>query len=132
MSGDCGILILDDEPLILMDLEFAAEDRGCRYFTAANASKALQLIEDNAEEIDVAILDVTLGPGKTCQPVANALAERGIPYLLHTGDLDRHDELVRELQAQLVAKPAQSHEVIDAALALATEAEMQTRRTAAG
>ena len=30
MRGPCTILLVEDEPLILMDLEWAVEDHGCR------------------------------------------------------------------------------------------------------
>jgi DNA-binding response OmpR family regulator len=108
------ILMLEDEPLILMDLEFAAEDAGARPLCASSVREALSILQ--AETVDSAILDVTLKDGETCVPVARALDERGIPYLLHSGDLDRHDETVRGLRAELVAKPASAAGVIARAL----------------
>jgi DNA-binding response OmpR family regulator len=109
-----NILMLEDEPLILMDLEFAAEDAGARPLCASSVREALSILQ--AETVDSAILDVTLKDGETCVPVARALDERGIPYLLHSGDLDRHDETVRGLRAELVAKPASAAGVIARAL----------------
>jgi DNA-binding response OmpR family regulator len=109
-----NILMLEDEPLILMDLEFAAEDAGARPLCASSVREALSILQ--AEPVDSAILDVTLKDGETCVPVARALDERGIPYLLHSGDLDRHDETVRGLRAELVAKPASAAGVIARAL----------------
>lgn len=112
-----NILMLEDEPLILMDLEFAAEDVGARALCASSVGEALSILD--AEPIDSAILDVTLKDGETCVPVARALDERGIPYLLHSGDLDRHDETVRGLGAELVAKPASAAGVIARAISYA-------------
>jgi DNA-binding response OmpR family regulator len=112
-----NILMLEDEPLILMDLEFAAEDAGARALCASSVKEALSILRD--EPVDSAILDVTLKDGETCVAVARALDERGIPYLLHSGDLDRHDETVRELKAELVAKPASAAGVIARALSYA-------------
>lgn len=116
MTNSHTILLLDDEPLILMDLEFAAQDRQCKVLAAANCSEALALIEDNGNTIDVAILDVSLGRGRTCFPVAHMLDRMGIPYLLHSGDLDRHDERIRDLKAELIAKPAAAERVVAAAI----------------
>lgn len=116
-----NILMLEDEPLILMDLEFAAEDVGARALCASSVSEALSILQ--AEPIDSAILDVTLKDGETCVPVARALDERGIPYLLHSGDLDRHDETVRGLGAELVAKPASAAGVIARAIGYAERSE---------
>ena len=116
MSETYNILLLEDEPLILMDLEMAAEDLGCTVHSTTTAEAALSLIEQHDEELDVAILDVSLGGGKTCVPVANALKQVGIPFILHSADLDRHNERIRELDAELIAKPAPSDKVIEIAL----------------
>lgn len=119
MSQYLTILLLEDEPLILMDLEFAAEDRGCEVLTATTSDAALNLLNDSSRTVDTAILDVSLGNGKTCFPVAAELEKRGIPYILHSGDLDRHNERVRELNAELIAKPASADHVVGTAIARA-------------
>lgn len=114
MTDGCAVLLLEDEPLVLMDLEFAAEDQGCRPLSATCVTKALIHIESN--RVDVAVLDVTLSATENCVPVARALETRGIPYLLHSGDLDRQNEVVRSLDAELIAKPADADLVIGKAL----------------
>lgn len=113
--ASCTILLLDDEPLILMDLECAAEDEGCRSLCATSTGQALAMLS-GAHHIDVAVLDVTLQNGETCVPVARELERLRIPYLLHSGDLDRHDETVRALGSELIAKPACSARVIRRAM----------------
>ncbi|MXO66971.1 response regulator [Altericroceibacterium endophyticum] len=113
--SDCTILLLDDEPLILMDLEFAVEDKGCAALCSSTVQQAIDLLEQT-ETIHVAILDVTLQDGETCVPVARALEQRGIPFVLHSGDLDRQDETVRDLDAELIAKPSSADSVIRRAL----------------
>lgn len=125
-----SILILEDEPLILLDLELAAQDRGCEVHAVATCEAAVEVME-KAERIDVAILDVSLGRGETCFPVAHELSERGIPYILHSGDLDRHDEMIRSIKATLVAKPAASDKVISAAIVCAEGEDPEAVRTAA-
>lgn len=114
----CVILLVEDEPLILMDLEFAAEDEGCEAICATCCREGLRAIE-GAGRIDVAVLDVSLKRGENCEAVARELERRGIPYLLHSGDLDRHDETVRRLGAPLFPKPASAAQVIAAAIRLA-------------
>lgn len=116
MNDCCTILLLEDEPLILMDLELAAHDRGCRCLTATTVEQALGHLGDGPMKPDVAVLDVTLQYGETCLPVARELRRLGIPYILHSGDLDRQDEQIHKLDAQLVPKPASSSRVIDVAL----------------
>lgn len=110
----CRVLVLDDEPLILLDLEFAVEDAGCLALTALEVREALDLLQTGP--VAAAILDVSLGQGQTCEPVAQALAERGVPYVLHTGDLDRMDETVRQLGGVLVPKPTPAASVVQRAL----------------
>lgn len=114
-----AILLLEDEPLILMDLEFAAEDRGCQVYCATSVAAAMSHLEKS--QIDVAVLDVTLKGTETCVPVAEELDRRGIPYLLHSGDLNRADETVRNLGVKHLPKPADSDVVIDAALDILKE-----------
>ena len=113
-----NILLLEDEPLILLDLEFAAEDLGCQVYSASSCSQAMDLLEANSA-IDVAVLDVSLQNDETCFPVAEHLKERGIPFILHSGNLDRHDESIRNLNALLIAKPAAAEKVIGTAIARA-------------
>ena len=118
MSEGCRILLLDDEPLILMDLEFAAEDKDCLPLTATNVKEALAHIEAG-DGVSCAVLEVTLRDGETCVPVARELERRSIPYILHSGDLNRQEGTLASLDAQLIAKPACSRRVVDTALSLA-------------
>ncbi|MEM6857975.1 MAG: response regulator [Pseudomonadota bacterium] len=127
----CQILVLEDEPLILMDLEFAAQDLGCTALLASSVEEALSRIADNKDALSVAVLDVSLGEGRNCFAVAEELDRLGIPFILHSGDLDRHDEKVRELNAQLIAKPASADKVIAAAIAYAKGESVDTPRTVA-
>ena len=85
MPGPRRILIVEDEPLIAMMLEdyLDALDREVAG-TADNVASALALLGDG-DGIDAAILDVNLKGGDTCWPIADALASRGIPFLLATG-----------------------------------------------
>ncbi|WP_245647741.1 response regulator [Novosphingobium lentum] len=115
------ILVLDDEPMILLDLEFAIEDIGCIPLAALNTTQALRHVENGC--VTAAILDVSLGGGQTCECVARELAARGVPYILHTGDLDRMDEAVRQLGGKLVPKPTPASVVVSTML----EAAQQSR-----
>lgn len=116
MSGGCTILLLEDEPLILMDLELAAQDNGCVCLVATRVDQAFAHLHKADPLPDVAVLDVTLQDGETCLPVARELERLGIPYILHSGDLDRHNENIGQLEAELMSKPASSDQVIAAAM----------------
>ncbi|QFT57505.1 Alkaline phosphatase synthesis transcriptional regulatory protein PhoP [Sulfitobacter sp. THAF37] len=110
------ILVLDDEALILMDLEFSLADAGFTPVTASSAERALALIEEDRP--DAAVLDVNLGRGNTCEPVAARLKDIGVPFVLHTGDLDRQGEMVTRFEVPIVAKPSSPEEIRQAILSL--------------
>jgi CheY-like chemotaxis protein len=80
MPGPQKILIVEDEPLIAMMLEdfLDALDRIVAGMADSVAS-ALELVE--AGGIDAAVMR----GGETCWPIADALAARGIPFVLATG-----------------------------------------------
>ncbi len=110
------VMILEDEPFIAMDLQFAFQDAGASASVAATCADAFELLEQ--QQIDAAVLDVNLGKGATCEPVALALRKAGIPFVLHTGDLDRQGEHLRSLNAPVLAKPTVAREVAERVLRL--------------
>ncbi len=84
MSGPQHILVVEDEPLIAMMLEDFLEVLGKSLAGSAdNVATALDLVAGGG--IDAAILDVNLRGGQQSWPVADALAEKGIPFVFATG-----------------------------------------------
>jgi CheY-like chemotaxis protein len=77
------VLVVEDEALVAMLVEDALSDAGAIVIgPAATVSEALGLL---ARELpDVAVLDLNLA-GETSTPVADALAARGIPFVVATG-----------------------------------------------
>ena len=104
------ILILEDEPLIAMDLELAVNDLGLQAVTAIDNEEAAQLFAEH--DIAGAILDVSLGRRETCKPTAALLSEAHCPFILHTGDLNRIGEHLREIKAPVIAKPRPAQDVV--------------------
>ena len=93
------VLLVEDETLVLMNLEDIVEALGCTIVgPAMRISRAMELL-DGLPELDAAVLDVNLG-GETIFPVAERLAERGIPMVFTTGygreglPADWHDAVV--------------------------------------
>ena len=84
MTGQQRILIVEDEPLIAMMLEDFLDvlDRAVAGI-ADNVAAALDLIAQGG--VDAAILDVNLRAGETSWPIADTLAEAGIPFVIATG-----------------------------------------------
>ena len=84
MPDRARILVVEDEPLIAMMLEDFLDvlDRDLAGL-ADSVETALPLVAGGG--IDAAILDVNLRGGETSWPIADALAEAGIPFVLATG-----------------------------------------------
>ena len=78
-----AILMVEDELVITLDLERAIMDAGgFPVGPATTVSGALRLL--NVERVNGAILDVDLW-GEDVTPVVEALLDRGIPFIFHTG-----------------------------------------------
>lgn len=87
MTSPKQILIVEDEPLIAMMLEDFLEvlDRQVAG-TADSVGTAMAIIEQGG--VEGAILDLNLRGGEKSLPVAEALAERNIPFVFATGGGD--------------------------------------------
>lgn len=78
------ILVVEDEALVAMLVEDALLDAGATVLgPAATVAEALALLEREAPP-DAAVLDLNLA-GETSTPVADALAARGLPFVIATG-----------------------------------------------
>lgn len=96
------VLIVEDEPIIGLALEEILEAIGCQ--TAGIAVRVMQALDLLAEmPVDAAILDVNLH-GEQSYPVADALADRGIPFIFATGYGDQ-EHPQRHKHAPTVTKP---------------------------
>lgn len=78
------VLILEDEAMITMMMEDMLTDLGCEIVgPAATVAAAIALI--GKTEMDVGLLDLSLGQGETGYPVADALVAKGVPFAFVTG-----------------------------------------------
>ena len=77
------VLVVEDEVVLAMMLEDLFADAGAHVVgPAATVEQAIALIDSQA--IDVALLDVFLRD-QLSDPVAEALRQRGVPYVLANG-----------------------------------------------
>jgi len=77
------ILIVDDEPMVAIDLEFVLLAAGFEIAgVTGNLATALSIVESGI--CDAALLDANL-VGVSAAPIATALAARGIPFLVLSG-----------------------------------------------
>ena len=104
------VLLVEDEVFIAVDLQHALEAMGADVVYARTAVMASAALREGA--FDAAVLDVTLGSRDTCSDIAAALLARGTPFVLHSGDLDRQGEIVANIDAPIVPKPAEPDDVV--------------------
>jgi two-component system, chemotaxis family, sensor kinase Cph1 len=77
------VLVVEDDPIIAMTQTTILEDAGCVVLgPAPGVDQALRMVA--GDRVDLALLDVSLG-SETVYPVADALAERGVPFVFLTG-----------------------------------------------
>ena len=77
------VLVVEDEFLLAMELEGLLSRSGCDVLgPAATVVQALAVVRD--QEPEVAVLDVNL-KGERVTPVAAALYDRGVPFVVITG-----------------------------------------------
>jgi DNA-binding response OmpR family regulator len=77
-----SILIVEDEPLIVMDITQAFEATGAALTTTNTLKHALILVEHDG--LSGAILDHALGDGNSSL-LCQRLKERGIPFMIYSG-----------------------------------------------
>ena len=103
------ILVVEDEMLILMMTEDLLEANGCKSISAAaTVAQALALIASNG--FDVAVLDMNLN-GDSSQAVADALAEKGVPFVFVTGHARRSTPDVHSQRPKLT-KPYEPQKLV--------------------
>jgi CheY-like chemotaxis protein len=78
------VLVVEDEPLIAMLLEDMLSDLEVTIAGVAESVPAALDLLQGLEEVDGAILDMNLR-GRSVEPVAEALAKRGIPFVFASG-----------------------------------------------
>ncbi len=110
MHGDTGgggaglrILVVEDELVLAMELEALVTRLGHAVLgPVPTVGRALALLE--RKQPDAALLDVNLG-GEPATPVAEALLERGVPFVLVTGygEEQLHEAVFRD--ARRLGKP---------------------------
>ena len=77
-----SVLVVEDEAVVAIDLEFALEELGHSVVGAGRLSEAMSAVQSS--DFDLAILDVNLN-GEPSYPVASVLEAKGVPFVFVTG-----------------------------------------------
>ncbi|MEO6153053.1 MAG: response regulator [Croceibacterium sp.] len=105
------VLVVEDEFIIALDLSETVQDLGYTLEGPFDETRhALAAIEDQMP--DVAILDVFTADGEV-YPVADALTEKGVPIIFHSGHVPPQEMRDRYPDAQACAKPCPPGQMID-------------------
>ena len=107
-----SILVVEDEPLIAMDITGAFEGTGANLTTTNTLKHAKLLVEHDG--LSAAILDHALSDGDSTS-LCTRLKERGIPFLMYSGYPTIEDTCK---DAPRLVKPAGHAQLLDAVEAL--------------
>lgn len=102
-------LLLEDEPLISMDIEMTLEAAGFDVATVMSSADANAWLDGNAA--DVAIVDIMLRDGR-CDEFVSRLEKAGVPFVVHSGDLPGAYDGTPFAQGVCLNKPAQAEELV--------------------
>ena len=108
------LLVVEDDYLIGKDFADALRELGADVIgPVGNVDDALDLLAETLD-IDGVVLDLNLG-GEMSYPIADALAERSIPFVFTTG-YDSSKIAARFSEAPCCEKPVQLSDVVEALL----------------
>jgi PAS domain S-box-containing protein len=106
------ILVVEDEPVVAMELHQLLARLGCEVIgPAGTLDEAMALASSSSgSSIDVGILDVNLH-GQTCYPLADLLATRGVPVVYTSGYGELPEGRAARDNAVLLCKPVSDRDL---------------------
>jgi DNA-binding response OmpR family regulator len=103
-----AVLVLEDEPLICLDLAELLTNSGARVLTARRVDDAVRLAE--TAKLSAAVLDVKV-KGQDCSAICRRLADRGVPFIFYTG-YKTAPILSEWAKAPVVSKPSTPDDIV--------------------
>ncbi len=110
--GGRSILLVEDEPIIALDIQMAFENAGARVFAVKAMSDAMRFVDQ--DDLSAAVLDFGRGNAEA-DTICGRLKERGVPFVLHSGY--GHVGDVSEGGA-VVPKPADTNDLVKTVVGL--------------
>ena len=104
-----SILIVEDEPLIALDVHAALSTSGASLIAATRLAEARDLIR--RAEVSAAVVDINLG-GEDCSSVCQALSDHRIPFIFYTGNANA-DVIKAWPHAPVLTKPASPERILE-------------------
>jgi DNA-binding response OmpR family regulator len=109
-----SVLIVEDEPLIALDVHAALSTSGASLIAATHLAEARELIR--RAEVSAAVVDINLG-GEDCAPVCQALSAQRIPFMFYTGNVAT-DVIRAWPAAPVLTKPAPPQSIVESVVKL--------------
>jgi CheY-like chemotaxis protein len=109
LMGVC-VLIVEDEPIVALDLASILEDAGADVLGPALTLEAADRLSENGH-IAVAVLDIRLG-AQTVDSVARKLHQRSVPIIFHTGHGSAAALKAQWPDSYFLLKPAKTEELL--------------------
>lgn len=106
------ILVVEDEPLIALELMQTIEDAGGIIAGSPRSRRDALDLADRGD-VHVALLDVRLSDGTSFE-VADRLTARGIPFLFCTADGEDRSQFSAWPGVPVIAKPHRPEVMLDA------------------
>lgn len=102
-----AVLVVEDEPLILLDVETALQEAGFEVVAVANAAQALAAFDAEPERFKGLITDIRLGAGQSGWDLARHLrqARPTIPVIYISGDSAIHWSAEGVPESVMITKP---------------------------
>jgi CheY-like chemotaxis protein len=118
LSGQ-SILVLEDEPLLALEINLTLRDAGATVYVATDGETAIRAIDMLGTS--AAVLDINLGR-TDCSPVCERLSNNGIPFVFFTGEA-RPDIMLRWPKTPVLTKLANRQRIIGVLAGLTIAAE---------
>ena len=108
-------LLLEDEPLISMDLEMTLGAAGFDVTTVMSCVEAIDFLDSRRP--DVVVVDIMLRDGRS-DSVVDRLLQDEIPFIVHSGDHPSQHAQTPFSRGRWVNKPAGPDDLVEAARGL--------------
>jgi CheY-like chemotaxis protein len=102
------ILLVEDDPLIRLDLETSLAELGAIVTAASNVASAFAAL--SVAMPDIAVLDFELGP-ETSEPVAEVVQARDVPFLYLSGYSEHDGRFSRWPNIPVLSKPLSAAQI---------------------
>ena len=104
-----SILIVEDEPLIALEVHAVFSAAGASIVSASDTREALRTI--SLPDLSAAVVDMNLG-SEDCSAVCKRLSDRGIRFIFYTGEA-RADILLKWPDAPVLTKLADKQRIVE-------------------